>query len=157
MGAKGRLTRCDVGCQLLTVCQSEESGMYEYWSVSHAGCYWQQLDVFTYTEDVQAPATRKTNGSEDRGFAFKGTAKSAFRRVSPYSTILIGQPGNNGSEYCRFEDDDHEWWRVIEVYNILSLADLSFTVIAQDKRLIDIPYTSLFSPRRSLLRHSIHA
>lgn len=56
-------------------------------------------------------------GSDHRGFGFTGPTKSAFRRVSPYSTISIGQPGNNGSEYSRFEDDDHDWWRVVDVYN----------------------------------------
>jgi hypothetical protein len=60
----------------------------------------------------------------------------------------MGQTGNNGREYSRSEDDDHEWWRVVEVYNRFLMVDWYQITLAQHKQLelFDIPYTSLFSP-----------
>jgi hypothetical protein len=82
---KGKARTLNSGCQLLTVCPSEEKGIPEYQSVPQAECYWQQLDVFTYIEDVQAPATRKTNSSDDRGFRLQ-------EQQSPHSAAYLPTP-----------------------------------------------------------------
>jgi hypothetical protein len=74
-------------------------------------------------------ATRKTNGNDDRGVVLESPHYAEYLLLS---TISIGQTGNNGCEYSRFEDDDHEWWRVVAVYNKLLLVKLSLATLAHN-------------------------